>query len=109
MNDHPAHSFHSCIDAYEDPPNLEQWDECPACKLKPKVWIFNNGNSTACGCARSTYDHFSVHAESIASVLKRTGGFAKYCDGDLMNNWNTWCRDGVIVFEHAGKRNDGRW
>ena len=106
---YPAHTWHECIDAYQDAG--VGWDACPCCGLQPKIWLFDNGRSTACGCWNSAYDHFSVHAESIMSVLRRTGGTAMtgYDSNDLMNNWNHWCRTGEILFEHAGKRNDGRW
>lgn len=99
---------HLCIDAYKEPRGL--WLDCPSCGLQPKVWIFNNGNSTACGCGNSQYDHFSIHSESILSVLKRCrGNTSEYNSDDLRTNWNHWCETGEVLFEHACKRFDGRW
>jgi hypothetical protein len=110
-NAYQPHSWHYCIDAYEDIKHPEQWACCPNCGLKPKVWCFNNGRSTACGCWESKYDHFSVHAESIMSVHKRTDGkkMTDYDIDELRKNWNHWCNTGEILFEHASKRDDGRW
>lgn len=104
-----AHSWHYCIDAYEDAD--ESWSCCPCCGLRPKYWEFNNGRSTACGCWESRYDHFSINAESIMSVHKRTGGkkMTEYDSGALKNNWNHWCKTGEVNFKHASKRDDGRW
>ena len=97
-----------CIDAYEVPKG--RWQDCPSCGLQPKVWVFNNGNSTACGCGTDQYNHFSIHSESILSVLKRCeGNTLEYNSDGLRNNWNHWCKTGNILFEHASKRTDGRW
>lgn len=108
-NGYPAHAYIDCIDAYVEPEG--EWSPCPRCGLTPKVWLFDNGRSTACGCWKSTYDHFSIHAESIMSAHKRTSGkgMNEYDSDALRKNWNHWCATGEIVFEHAGKRTDGRW
>lgn len=108
-NGYTAHSWYYCIDDYVAPDG--EWKNCPCCGLRPKVWTYDNGRSTACGCWESRYDHFSVYAESIMSVHKRTGGtnMTEYCSDDLRKNWNHWCDTGEILFEHAGKREDGRW
>ena len=102
-------SLYNCIDAYKPVKDPEQWDTCPNCSLKPRVWLFNNGESTACGCGKNRYDHFSIHSESILSIHSRTGNTAEFDPDTLKNNWNEWCRTGKINFEHAGKREDGRW
>ena len=106
---HEPHNYYHCIDTYRDPEG--DWDECPCCGLRPKVWEFDNGRSTACGCWTNRYLHFSIHAESIMSIHKRTGGkgMNEYDGDELRENWNHWCRTGVVLFEHAAKRSDGRW
>lgn len=48
-----------------------EWLPCPRCGLRPLVWEFDNGRSTACGCGTDGYCHWSVRAESIMSVIKR--------------------------------------
>ena len=101
-----------CIDAYEFPEDKDEWLSCPVCGLKPKVWTFDNGRSTACGCGENKYNHKSIFAESIMSVIKRSynGTSCKeYDSNELRNNWNHWCLTGEILFEHASKRTDGRW
>jgi hypothetical protein len=103
------HKYYECINDYVLPDG--DWEKCPKCELKPKVWIFDNGRSTACGCWNTRYDHFSVFAESIMSVHKRTNGknMTEHDLDGLRKNWNHWCKTGDILFEHASKRNDGRW
>jgi hypothetical protein len=105
---YPAHNFHYCIDDYN--PTFGYWIKCPNCGLRPRIWIYDNGRSTACGCWENKYDHFSIHAESIMSVVKRTSGsIAEYNQSDLMKNWNHWCKTGEELFKHAMYRDDGRW
>jgi len=109
---HRSHSWINCIDTFIKPNSDEgQWSNCPFCGLKPLIWEYDNGRSTACGCWTNQYDHFSIHAESVCSVYKRTGGkdMTEYKSGALRTNWNHWCKTGEILFEHASKRNDSRW
>ena len=108
MNNYPAHGWHYYIGDYKDVEG--EWLPCPKCGLVPKIRIFDNGRSTACGCWKSKYDNFSIHAESIRSVAKRCdGSIADYDFDELRLNWNHWCKTGEELFLHAGKRDDGRW
>jgi len=104
-----AHDFYNCIDDYKKPKG--DWNNCPYCGLRPLVWTFNNGRSTACGCWNSEYEHFSIYAESIGSALKRQkeNENLDYNTDELRKNWNHWCKTGKILFEHASKRTDGKW
>jgi len=66
------------------------------------------GRATACGCGTDCYSHWSVQAESIMSVIKRSdnGKSAEAYDIDeLKNNWNHWVRTGEILFTPG----NGRW
>jgi hypothetical protein len=102
-------SSHDLIDSYVFPKDLEFWKECPHCKLKPKVWIYNNGASTGCGCHNSTYDHWSVNIESIGSVINRTGSCVEYGGEELLKEyWNHWCETGEIIFDRDYEK-DGKW
>ena len=95
-SEYPVWSSIDCINAYEY--ESGEWLPCPRCGLKPKVWEFDNGRSTACGCRNSMYDHFSIHAESICSVMKRTGGsVVDFDDDELRTNWNHYCKTGEIL------------
>jgi hypothetical protein len=101
---------YNLINDYNFPIDSDEWLPCPNCNLKPKVWIFDNGQSTGCGCGESRYDHFSIHAESIMSYAIRNAGSIDGRDrNELKNNWNHWVKTGEIIFQHAGKRSDGRW
>lgn len=99
---------YKCIDAYKKPENPMEWLPCPRCGLRPLVWEFDNGRATACGCGTDCYSHWSVQAESVMSVVKRSdnGHSAEAYDIDeLKNNWNHWVRTGEILFTPG----NGRW
>lgn len=99
---------YKCIDAYKKPENPMEWLPCPRCGLRPLVWEFDNGRATACGCGTDCYSHWSVQAESIMSVIKRSdnGKSAEaYNIDELKNNWNHWVRTGEILFTPG----NGRW
>jgi len=87
------------INAYKPVPKSEYyyWKNCKDCGLKPIIWRFNNGCSTACGCGESIYKHHSISSESIMSYLKRNNGSSVgYKHDELMNNWNNWVDFGVV-------------
>lgn len=96
MKTYPTHSFIHCIEDYKEPEG--EWLPCPNCGLKPKVWQFDNGRHTACGCWESKYDHFSINAESINSIYNRTNSTKDYDVDGLRNNWNEWCKTKTILF-----------
>lgn len=98
---------YQCCDFYKD----TDWQECPCCRLKPKVWEFSNGRQTACGCGNSKYDHFSVFAESIMSVHKRTGGarMDEYKKDELHKNWDEYCHTMVNPCSHYDLRLLYKW
>lgn len=101
---------HECTGAYSFPDDIENWLPCPHCHLKPKVWTFNNGRSTACGCGNSIYDHFSVYAESIMSVHIRCNGSTKEYDvNELRKNWNDYCMTYVNPCSHYDLRQYDKW
>ena len=105
---HDCHTFHHCTDDYITPQG--EWHMCPFCGLRPMVWEFDRGRFTACCCWTNKYDHFSVRAESIMSVLKRTGGTTIGYDSDgLRKNWNHWCETGELIFEPSQSCDDSRW
>ena len=95
-NKYTSHTFILCIDDYIT--STGQWDDCPCCRLKPKIWIFDNGRSTACGCWDNKYDHFSVYAESIMSIYKHDGNTLDHDSDGLRKNWNHWCKTGIHLF-----------
>ena len=107
--DYDYFTGHRCIDAYKIPDDINDWDECPNCNRKPKVWCFNNGRSTACRCGKDIYDHHSIKSESIMSHLKRfNGNTTAYDCHELKTNWNHWCRTGEILFRKDYSK-DGMW
>jgi len=105
-----VHTGYNHISAYEDPSDrLGEWLECPACKLTPKVWTFDNGRQTACGCWNNTYDHFTVKAESITSVYTRTSSSVEYDSDALRKHWNEYCQSGIVPCNHEMLRAEGKW
>ena len=101
---------YKCISAYRIPRDAEEWLPCPNCGLRPLVWEFNNGSSTACGCGESEYRHFSIHAESIMSFVSRNKGSALfYPSNGLLHNWNHWVSTGEELETHSHLREMGRW
>lgn len=98
-----------CTDAYSIPDKPTMWEPCPECGLRPLTWEFNNGRSTACGCGDSQYDHHSIHAESVMSVVERCGGSAmEYETDELRKNWNEWTKTRKAV-THQSLRQQGKW
>ena len=108
--EYPCWSIHTCIDSYKVPDDEDSWLNCPYCGLKPRVWVFDNGRSTACGCGHNMYRHFSIHAESIMSVHKRSGGtnISEYDSKDLKNNWNHWVLTGEVLFDINTAKSEAR-
>jgi hypothetical protein len=103
-------SKYKCIDSYKEPEHWNEWLKCPNCDLRPLVWTFNNGSSTACGCGKNEYDHFSIHSESIMSYVKRNNGSALgYPRYGLRDNWNQWVETGEISFDIKKEVPLGKW
>ena len=101
---------YKCISAYAIPKDVDQWLQCPNCGLRPLVWEFNNGSSTACGCGRNEYDHFSIHTESIMSYISRNNGSAlNYRSDGLRQNWNHWAATGEELESRCSLREMERW
>ena len=99
-----------CIDAYVEP-KAGEWSNCPCCGLTPKVWTYDNGRHTGCGCGNDQYNHFSVNAESIMSVYTRTNGkrMDKYNSDELMKNWNDYCATMINPCSHEDLQILGKW
>lgn len=101
---------YKCIDAYKIPDKPEEWIHCPNCHLKPLVWEFDNGRSTACGCGESVYNHFSIWAESIMSHIKRnSGSVLEYDIYELRNNWNHWVETSEELCQREKLLEEGKW
>lgn len=96
------------IDDYKFPLNIDDWNNCPACDSKPKVWVYDNGRSASCKCHNSKYDHRSIFAESILSYYENNGSLDGYGSEDLRDNWNHWAKTGEHLFVKDYK-NTGRW
>jgi hypothetical protein len=107
-----SYSWIECIDSYKSPDDGKYWAKCIKCEQVPKVWEFDNGRYTACGCWESKYRHWSVCAESIGSVYTRIkkGEDTNYDFDGLRKNWNCYNESGEIIFDRSnGGREDGRW
>lgn len=100
-----------CYDHYEKPDgDWDKWLTCPECSLRPLVWRYDNGCSTACGCGKNGSFHLSIYAESINSFVARSDGSAfGYDGGDLRRNWNHYCLNGAILFDREEELEKGKW
>lgn len=107
---HPVNHGYMCCDFYVSPDDCDDWLDCPCCGLKPRIWTFDNGRNTGCGCGKSTYDHFSVHAESILSHVERhNGSVAEYDSDELRKNWNEYCVTMINSCSHDDLRAVDKW
>lgn len=101
---------YKAISAYQIPKDPNNWLDCPNCGLKPLVWEFNNGRSTACGCGKSEYDHFSIWSESIMSYINRHGGSVLNYNSNKLNiNWNYWVKNGIELEPREMLLKEGKW
>lgn len=101
---------YKAISAYKIPTDPSTWLDCPNCGLKPLVWEFNNGSSTACGCGENEYNHFSIWSESIMSHITRNGGSALEYDSNQLNkNWNYWVTTGIEVDSREKLLAENKW
>jgi len=64
-----------------------QWDTCPKCDAKPKVWIFDNGSFADCKCGKK-YTDSSVSAIAVMTYYRLHNTLAGYPDNELRDNWN---------------------
>lgn len=78
---------------------------CKKCNEFPRVWEFNNGSTARCCCPDGLYTESPARAESIGSVVKRTGGFAEYSRDGLRLAWNKFVETG----QEQNKLIDGQW
>jgi hypothetical protein len=103
-------SRYKAISAYIKVTDPYNWEPCNQCGLIPLVWEFNNGRSTACGCGKDEYNHFSIQSESIMSYVKRNNGSALgYTPTELRTNWNNWVLRGIDSFKIQKEKNPDIW
>jgi len=82
------------FDWYEIPKNEEDWLECPECKLKPRIWEFDNGRQATCVCGENLFSHkHLVTAKPIGEFVRETGGFEGYDRDELRKNWNLYVKE----------------
>ena len=80
------------------------WLPAKCCGDLPAVWSFNNGLFARCLCG-DLYRDDDARAESIGSVLARTGGFSEYSEKPLMERWNHYVETGETLLSLP----EGRW
>ena len=82
---------YNSFDFYKKPDNKDEWLKCPECRLKPRVWEFDNGRSAHCVCGKDRYHHkHQISAKPIGDYVRESGGFAGYDKDDLRKNWNNY-------------------
>ena len=96
-------SYKTLESEYEKYPSLfyknpDNWESCPVCKTKPKVWEFNNGSLSKCYC----YGYYSggVIATDIGTYMsENNGSLLDYPSSELMDNWNDRCHELRIILK----------
>lgn len=88
---------YGCSDDYQVVKNPNEWLECPVCKMKPLIWIYDNGCNCACGCSE-TYGK-KLRCESILSRYQRNSE-DKTIDSEelLKTHWNHYVETGEDLF-----------
>lgn len=74
------------IEAYKPIKDDEGWLECPKCRRKPRVWIFDNGNYAKCQCSKK-YDP-AIEYQSIGDYFRQFKTCEGYSNVGLKNVWN---------------------
>lgn len=72
--------------------NPDEWNNCPKCDAKPRVWCFNNGRHATCKC----YGVYDKKVEAISVVEyhnKNDGDMSNYPHNQLRDNWNMRCEN----------------
>jgi len=99
----PRWKFHA-LEVYK-PVEEEGWEPCPTCGVKPRAWVFNGGRFAKCLCS-DLLGESQARAESIDSLLKRTGGhIAGYHPDAIRDAWNRFVDTG----ERQNSLPAGRW
>jgi len=94
------------LDFYKEVTVDDGWLLCPCCKLVPRIWEFDNGSSTICGCRTNIYQRWSIHAESINHIYKRDGNLSNYDPDRLRKYWNRWVETGEVTYDNRGAKGD---
>lgn len=82
-------------DFYLTVPDEEEWDRCPTCYKRPRIWIFDNGRYAKCQCDK-LYKGARVSAECITDYVKRNNGsVVGYDYNELRKNWNKYIKTNV--------------
>ena len=87
--------------AYKPVKDPDAWLECPACKTKPRVWLFDNGRYAKCLCDEK-YKAARVSAVAINAVWRETGSTELYDRDELRRNWNAHVQN-IRGIRHASR------
>ena len=104
--------LYKCTSSYSKVKHPMRWLVCDVCGLIPRVNEFDNGRRTGCGCGDDEYNHFSVSAECITSVMRNSHNGQSMLDYDtdgLRKNWNAWVKNKVLLFPNTMRRKDKRY
>lgn len=82
------------FDFYVEPED-GPWTPCPVCELPPRVWRFDNGQFTVCGC-RSDWSDYACRHISAPSIMtyarQNNGNMTNWDRNSLRYSWDAWCR-----------------
>ena len=80
------------IDAYKPVSEDEEWSVCPKCLVKPRTWVFDNGNYAKCLCSEK-YENAQVEAISICEHYRQESNWIGYDHDLLRKNRNKYCEN----------------
>lgn len=67
-----------------------EWNECPVCGEKPRIWIYDNGEYAKCKC-QDTYDKSAASGKTIWEYHhEHNGDMTEWNHNDLRDNWNKY-------------------
>lgn len=68
----------------------EEWELCPNCEEKPRLWIYDNGEFAKCKC-QDTYEKAAAEGMSIWQFHNlHNGDMTNWNHNDLRDHWNLY-------------------
>jgi len=84
--------MHATIDSYKPIGETDkEWLACPLCGVRPRVWLFNNGEHAKC-CCGDIYDGAEARCDGALETFHKTGRHDQHDFDALRRAWNEHVR-----------------